>query len=66
MKADRLINSQPFRDSLNAAIKGDTVQANRIIENSPQFKAWAGSLDPNTAANIANIGFIGWLSQENR
>ncbi len=63
-KADRLINSQPFRDALNAAIEGDTVRANTIIENSPQFKAWAGTLDQNTAANIANTGFIGWLSAQ--
>lgn len=70
VKADRLINSQPFKDALKVAIEGDAAGANIIIENSPQFKAWAGTLDPNTAANIANTGFIGWLSaqdqQENR
>ncbi len=62
VKADKFLTSQPFKDAMQAAIRGDTARANNIAQNSPQFKAWATTLDENTAANIANTGFIGWLS----
>lgn len=66
VKADQFLTSQPFRDAMQAAIEGNLPRANRIAENSPQFKAWTATLDQNTAANIANTGFIAWLSsQEN-
>lgn len=64
VKSDQFLTSQPFKDAMQAAIEGNTVRANRIVENSPQFKAWEATLDQNTAANIANIGFIAWLSSE--
>ena len=66
VKADQFLTSQPFKDAMQAAIEGNIPRANRIAENSPQFKAWTATLDQNTAANIANTGFIAWLSsQEN-
>lgn len=64
VKADKFLTSQPFRDAMQAAIRGDTARANSIAQNSSQFKAWATTLDENTAANIANTGFIGWLSSQ--
>ncbi len=64
VKADEFLTSQPFKDAMDAAIRGDTARANNIAQNSPQFKAWAATLDENTAANIANTGFIGWLSAQ--
>lgn len=65
VRADQFLTSQPFRNAMQEAIKGNTAKANRIAENSPQFKAWTATLDQNTAANIANIGFIAWLSGDN-
>lgn len=69
-RADEFLTSQTFKDAVQAGIEGDIVRANRIAENSPQFKRWFETLDENTAANVTNTGFIGWLSaqdqQENR
>jgi len=64
VKADQFLTSQPFKDAMKAAIEGNTTRANNIAQNSPQFKAWAATLDENTAANIANTGFIAWLSAQ--
>jgi len=64
VKADKFLTSQPFKDAMKAAIEGNTTRANNIAQNSPQFKAWAATLDENTAANIANTGFIAWLSSQ--
>jgi len=64
VKANEFLTSQPFKDAMKAAIEGNIPRANNIAQNSPQFKAWTATLDQNTAANIANTGFIAWLSAQ--
>lgn len=61
---DAFLASPEFNSGISRAIAGDVAEGNRIIQNSPRFKRWLaeGGLDESTLANIANTGFIGWVS----
>ena len=62
--ADQMLASPAFARSMNKAIEGDVSTANQIIENSPHFKSWVKTIDQSDAANIAKLGFIAWVTEE--
>lgn len=62
--ADEFLTSQTFKDAVKVSLDGDLVRANRIVQDSPQFNKWLGTLDQQTAQRIGAIGFIAWLSGE--
>ena len=63
-KADALLGSQEFKDAIRVGLEGNTTAANAIIEGSPRFKAWLTTVPPGTAANIARLGFIAWVTSQ--
>lgn len=60
--ADELLTSQTFKDAIGEAVQGNTARANQIMENSPRFKKWAKTLTRAEAAQLARVGFIGFVS----
>lgn len=62
--ADSFLTSQTFKDAVQVALEGDLATANRIAENSPQFRRWIETVPEATAQNIGTLGFISWLSSE--
>lgn len=62
--ADSFLTSQTFKDAVQVALDGDVAKANRIAENSPQFRRWIETVPEGTAQNIGTLGFISWLSSE--
>lgn len=60
--ADELLTSQTFKDAIGEAVQGNTARANQIMENSPRFKKWAKTLTQAEAAQLARVGFIGYVS----
>lgn len=62
--ADQFLGSQTFKDAVSAGLEGDLARANRIAENSPQFKRWIDTVPEETAAEIGRLGFISWLASE--
>ena len=65
--ADEMIASVAFKDAIQESITGTAAKADQIIQNSPQFKKWVGTVDQATAREIGTLGFISWLiSEENQ
>lgn len=62
--ADDLLTSPAFTKAVQTAIDGDIAKANKIVEGSPQYKRWIKIADENSAGEIARLGFITWLTEE--
>lgn len=62
--ADQMLSSPEFTRAIGRAVQGDISTANKIIENSPQFKNWQSKLSKQDAQNLATVGFIGWVTGE--
>jgi hypothetical protein len=60
-KADAMLTSRAFERSIEEALKGNTQKANKIISGSQKFKNWLPTVSRRDAADIAAIGFIPWL-----
>ena len=62
--ADSFLTSQTFMDAVKVSLEGDLAKANRIAENSPQFKRWITTVPEGTARSIGTLGFMSWLASE--
>lgn len=62
--ADEMIASPAFSRAIDEAVGGNTIRANQIIDNSPKYKRWLASLNPENRAQLARVGFIAWLADE--
>lgn len=63
--ADRLLTSPEFDRAISAAIAGDRTRAETIITSSPRYKVWTEMLDENSAREVAETGFITYLTAAN-
>ena len=64
--ADELLTSPQFSRAMKKAIDGDVAAANQILESSGPFKKWATTIDAQDKANIAKVGFIAWMTEDNQ
>ena len=62
--ADKLITSPEFTKAVQVAIDGDIARANQIITNSPKYKEWSRYISSSQAEQIAALGFMMWLVEE--
>ena len=63
-KAIDFLTSPEFIKSLQDASKGNAVSAERI-QRTKRFKEWLTAQPPDIKTEIAAIGFIPWLTQDN-
>lgn len=59
--ATDLLTSARFRTALRKVEQDKIEQANRIVESSPEYKAWS-KYNPTSASRVAATGFFGWLA----
>jgi len=61
-RAGNMIRSAAFQQAMEEAAAGNVASANAVIGALPQFKVWAAGLAPADAAQVARLGFVGWLN----
>ena len=62
--ADEMLASPQFSQAVNKAIRGDTAGANKAIQGSAAYNRWLAAADNQTRANIAKVGFIAWMAED--
>jgi len=61
---DELLTSPQFSAAMNKAIAGDVAAANKIVEGSSAYNKWIPTLSSQERANLAKVGFIAWLTED--
>jgi hypothetical protein len=62
--ADEMLASPAFARAVNKAAQGQAEQAARILQSNGQYQKWLRLQDAQTQRNIAAVGFISWLTEE--
>ena len=62
--ADRVMASDEFNRALQVAAEGRVKEADALIKKSKAWQAWRGAIGEGTAKQLASMGPIAWLTQQ--
>lgn len=63
-KADKLMTSAAFNDAMNLAMEGRVKEAEKLLNRSPVWQAYRKALGEATLKQLAMVGPIAWLTQQ--
>lgn len=61
-EATNLLTSERFRVALRKVADGKIQEANRVVEGSKEYRAWA-KVNPTLAKEVPIVGFFSWVAQ---